>query len=168
MGNEIKIKIHQNQTLLGVLIAVSLMAFVMCGIYSLLSFYQSSIFLIMFILSLASGALTVLFVYLAVRPTVVWSDGEQLRWKYIFREHSIYLTEITDVLCEPYFVSSRYGAYQRIRLTLCTNSETGDIDFTDSVNAGDLIDEKLGRSKAEIPLLQLNNYLREQCCKHEW
>lgn len=163
MGKEIKIKIHQNKTLLAVLIAVSLMAFVMCGIYSLLSFYQSSIFLIMFILSLASGALTVLFVYLAVRPTVVWSDGEQLRWKYIFREHSIYLTEISDILCEPYSVHSRYGSYQRIRLTLRTNSVTGDIEFNDAVNSGDLIDEKLGKRKAEIPLLQLNNYLRENC-----
>lgn len=167
MGKEIKIeiKIHQDQILLGVLIGLGLIAFIAFGIYFLLSFYQTSISLIMFILALASGALTAFFIYLAQRPTVVWSDGEQLRWKYIFREHSIYLTEITAVRCEPYSVHSRYGTYQRIRLTLSTGSETGDIEFTDAVNAGDLIDEKLGKKKAEIPLLQLNNYLRENCGK---
>lgn len=161
MDKDIEIKIHQNQTLFGVLIAVSLMAFIMCGIYSLLSFYQTSTFLIMFFLSLASGALTGFFIYLAERPTVIWSDGESLHWKHFSREHSIYLTEITDVRCEPYSVSSRYGTYQRIRLTLSTDSETGDIEFTDAVDAGDLIDEKLGKKKAEIPLLQLHKYLRE-------
>lgn len=165
MGKEIEIKIHQNQTLLGVLIAFGLMAFIMCGIYFLLSFHQNSIALIMFFLTLVSGALTALFIYLAWLPTVVWSDGEQLYRKHLFWEHSIYLAEITDVRCEPYSVHSRYGSYQRIRLTLYTNSGTGDIELTDAVNAGDLIDEKLGKTKAEIPLLQLNDYLREKLRK---
>ena len=137
------------------------MAFIMCGIYFLLLFHQSSIALILLFFTLLSGAFSAFFIYLAQFPTMVWSDGEQLCWKHLFREHRIYLTEITAVHCEPYTVSSRYGTYQRIRLTLCTNSDTGDIDFTDAVNAGDLIDEKLGKTKAEIPLVQLNNYLRE-------
>ncbi len=162
MGKEIEIKIHQNQTLLGVLIAFGLMAFIMCGIYFLLSFYQNSIALLFFFLMLLSGALTAFFIYLSQRPTAVWSDGESLHWKHLFREHSISLAEMTDVRCEPYSVHSRYGTYQRISLTLYTDSETGEIVFTDSVNAGDLIDEKLGKTKAEIPLLQLNNYLREK------
>ena len=165
MGKEIEIKIHQNQTLYGVLIAFGLMAFIMCGIYFLLLFHQSSIALKLLFFTLLSGALTAFFIYLALLPTVVWSDGEQLCWKHLFREHRIYLTEITAVHCEPYTVSIRYGTFQRIRLTLCTNSDIGDIDFTDAVNAGDLIDEKLGKTKAEIPLVQLNNYLREHIAR---
>ena len=163
MSKEIEIKIHQNSILLGVLMAVSFMAFVMCGIYFLLSFYQSSLSLIMFILCLASGALFGFFIYLDQRPTVVWSDGEQLCRKHFFREHRIYLTEITDVICEPYSVSSRYGTYQRIRLTLRTQDK--DIVLNDTVNAGDLIEEKLGSKKVSLPLMQLNSYLREHCFK---
>ena len=158
MSKEIEIKIHQDSTLLGVLTAFSLIAFVIFCIYFLFDFS-----LTMLLLALLSGALTAFFIYFTQRPTVVWSDGEQLCRKHFFREHRIYLAEIIDVICEPYSVSSRYGTYQRIRLTLRTDSMTGDIELTDSVNAGDLIDEKLGRKKTEIPLLQLNDYLRKHC-----
>ena len=163
MSKEIEIKIHQNSILLGVLMTVSLIAFIGCGIHFLLSFYQSSLSLIMLILYLASGALFGFFIYLDQRPTVVWSDGEQLCRKHFFREHRIYLTEITDVICEPYSVSSRYGTYQRIRLTLRTQDK--DIVLNDTVNAGDLIEEKLGNKKVSLPLMQLNSYLREHCFK---
>lgn len=158
MSNEIEVKIHENHVLYAVLATFGVLGFVMSCIYFLFA-----LSLLMLLLMIFCAALTVLFFYLALRPTVVWCDGEQLRWKYLFREHGIYLTEITDVLCEPYESYSRYGAVQRIRLTLRTGSMTGDIEFTDSVNAGDLIDEKLGKKKDEIPLLQLNAYLRKHC-----
>ena len=158
MSKEIEIKIHQNSILLGVLMAVSLIAFIMFCIYFL--FYFSPILLI---LALLSGALTAFFIYLTWLPTVVWSDGEQLFRKHFFREHRIYLTEITDVICEPYTVRNRYGTYQRIRLTLRT--QDNDIVLNDTVNSGDLIEEKLGNKKVSIPLLQLNSYLKEHCGK---
>jgi hypothetical protein len=164
MGNEIEIKIHQDHILYDVLGALGLIAFISCIIYMMINFF-SPFSPTLLILTLLSGALTGLSFYLIGRPTTVWSDGERLCWKHIFREHRIYLAEITDIFCEPYESYSRYGAYQRIRLTLHTDSEPGEINFTDSVDAGDLIDEKLGKTKTEIPLMQLNDYLRERCKK---
>lgn len=158
MDKKIEIKIQQNHLFYDVPAAFGVLAFVVCCIYFL--FDLSLLTLLLIILS---GALSAFFVYLAWLPTVVWSDGEKLHWKHFFAEHNIYLTEITAVNCEPYNVYSRSGAYQRVSLTLITGSGTGEIRFNDSVDAGDLLDEKLGKKKAEIPLLQLNNYLREHC-----
>ena len=158
MSNEIEVKIHENHVFCAVLATFGVLGFVMSCIYFLFA-----LSLLMLLLMVFCAALTVLFFYLALRPTVVWCDGEQLRWKYLFREHGIYLTEITDVLCEPYESYSRYGAVQRIRLTLRTQDK--DIVLNDTVNAGDLIEEKLGSKKVSLPLMQLNSYLREHCFK---
>ena len=126
MSKEIEIKIHQGSVLLDVFGAFSLIAFAVFCIYFLFDFS-----LIMLFLALLSAGLTGLFIYLTQIPTVVWSDGERLNWKHFFREHRIYLTEITDVICEPYSEYSRSGTYQRIRLILRTQDK--DIVLTDTV-----------------------------------
>lgn len=97
------------------------------------------------------------------RPMIIRSDGVTLRYKHIFRTHEINLSEISGISCEPYERHSRYSSMQRIRLVIkLKNAEWDEIEFNDRLNTSELVNEKLNKSTAEIPLIRLYDFLRER------
>ncbi len=164
MNNEIEIKIKQDYKSITVIMVVSFLV----GLYSFacMVYYrdESKVYSILNgVIFIIMVALFFLSLFLSEKPTVVRSDGINLYWKFLYRQHEISLNDITGIACEPYSVFNRYGTYQRIRLTLYVNKE-GDSDkivFNDQVDAGDLIEEKLKKKSADIPIMKLYAYLIE-------
>lgn len=160
-GNEeIKIKIHNTDS--GIT-ALTVIIFVLTLFFSAFTITYFSPVLLLITLLLCG--LFIAFNLFDYRPMVIWSDGNYLYWKRVCRLHSLKLSDITDICCKPYSVHSRYETQQRIRLTLCTKIETdNEIEFNDSVDTGKLLDEKLSGINADVPLIQLYDYLRSNCC----
>lgn len=160
-GNEeIKIKIHNTDS--GIT-ALTVIIFVLTLFFSAFTITYFSPVLLLITLLLCG--LFIAFNLFDYRPMVIWSDGNYLYWKRVCRLHSLKLSDITDICCKPYSVHSRYETQQRIRLTLCTKIETdNEIEFNDSVDTGKLLDEKLSGINADVPLIQLYDYLKSNCC----
>lgn len=105
---------------------------------------------------------TFLIIY-DIKPMKIRSNGITLRYRHLWKEHEIALSDITELKCEPYEVRYRYGSYQRIRLTIkLKNTEMSELEFNDVVKSDDLIMEKLNGSTADIPLLRLYEFLKER------
>lgn len=161
MDRDIEVNIHQNHVGWLTIMVISIIMFGCC--FAGLLAHRTLLWLLILLLNIVLFGVSV---HYARRPTVIWSDGICLYWKHTFKEHMIDLNEISGISCEPYTVRSRYGTYQRIRLTLrVSNYEIGDIEFNDSVNAGDLLNEKLSGTDADIPIIDLYRYLNEHCSK---
>lgn len=161
-GNEeIKIEIHNTDS--GIT-AFTVIIFVLTLFFSAFTITYFSPVLLLITLLLCG--LFIAFIYLFdYRPMVIWSDGNYLYWKRVCRLHSLKLSNITDICCKPYSVHYRGATQQCIRLTLCTKIDMdSEIEFNDSVDTGKLLDEKLSGINADVPLIQLYDYLRSNCC----
>lgn len=161
-GNEeIKIKLHNTDSGITALTVIIFVLTVLFLTFTIRYFSPVSL-----LITLLLCGLFIAFIYLCdYRPMVIWSDGNYLYWKCVCRLHSLKLSDITDICCKPYSVHSRYETQQRIRLTLCTKIDMdNEIEFNDSVDTGKLLDEKLSGINADVPLIQLYDYLRSNCC----
>lgn len=161
MNKEIKIEIHHTDSDINVLSVIICLS----GIFSF-AFTITDFSLVSLLITLLLFGLLIIFIYLFdYRPTVIWSDGNYLYWKHIYKLHRVKLSDITDIYCKPYSVRARYETHQRIRLTLWTKIDMGsEIEFNDSVDANELLDEKLSGKNADVPLIQLYDYLKSNCC----
>ena len=113
---------------------------------------------------LTAGFIGFVYIY-EKRPTVIWSDGETLRWHHLCGTREVRLSAIRNMQCTPYKVHTRYATLQRIRLTLYTEDDmAGGVEFNDSVKTEDLLREKMDGTPTQVPLLELYAYLCTHGC----
>lgn len=161
MNKEIKIEIHHIDSDMNALSVIMFLS----GVFSI-AFTIKYFSLVWLLITLLWCGLLIIFIYLFVyRSTVIWSDGNYLYWKHIYKLHRVKLSDITDIYCKPYSVRDRYATHQRIRLTLRTKIDMdSEIAFNDSVDVNELLDEKLSGKNADVPLILLYDYLKSNCC----
>ena len=161
-GIEVKIKHHYMgiTALFAVSTCAVIFSFGYMVVYLIHKFYaETALHAMIFIMSLA---VLVLSAVLSGKPTVIRSDGMMLYWQFIYKKHELSLNDIMRINCVPYSVHGRYQTQQRISLTICLKDGT-ETEFNDCVDAEDLLNEKLGSQKADVPILKLYEYLNAHC-----
>ena len=166
MDKEIEVKIKHHYIGVTVLFAVSTIAAIFSFGYMVIMFqyerYTDSLLNAM--IFIMSSVVLVLSAVISHKPTVIRSDGTMLYWQFIYRKYELSLNDIVKTTCYPYSVHGRYETVQRISLTIQTKDGT-EIEFNDGVDAEDLLNEKLRNEIADIPILNLYNYLKAHCGK---
>ena len=160
MRENIKIEIHQNDTIINMFVGVMVVFFMvyLAWILTVFNFAAFILFVLLLVPFCIFGEM-----YLS-RPTVISSDGKTLRWKHLFKSYEMNISDITSLSCEPYEVRVRYSTTQRIRLRIEADNDIGEIEFNDIVNAADLLNEKLKGKKSDIPIVGLYEFLKEHGC----
>ncbi|MBQ8927096.1 MAG: hypothetical protein IJ055_02330 [Oscillospiraceae bacterium] len=161
MEERLRIEIHQSD-----LFFTAGMTCAMLGLFLVLAgvLYAPTLWGVLLFVAALAGWIAAAHLY-EKRPTVIWSDGKVLRWHHLCGTRALALSAVTGMRCEPYTVRTRYGAYQRIRLTLRTNDDRlGDVEFNDSVETSALLQEKLSGIPTEVPLMTLYAYLKAHGC----
>ena len=156
--NNITVNIHQRK-FLHILTVVS--AFLYVWIFSL-AFIETELGCVLFFILLLS-VVWVCGYYYDKTPTVIFSNGDVLRYKHILKEREIKISDIKSVHCEPYEVRIRYSTQQRILLRIRLKDEDREykyIEFNDKLDSAGLLNEKIIGKKSDIPLLKLYEYLR--------
>lgn len=157
MDNEMRIEIHCSYILVNIAICACL--FVLIIWFCSLIHAFSLISLVLFSLSL--GAFTAFAVVNETRPTVITADHTHLEYKHLLGIKTVQYTDIKEITCEPYVVSSRYGTHQRIRLSILTY-DGDEHELNDAVNTNDILQDKLEAKETEIPLIRLYDFIKER------
>ncbi|MCQ2469710.1 MAG: hypothetical protein MJ100_07875 [Ruminococcus sp.] len=157
MDDYIEVKVHSFDIVNGLIL--SFFIFSCFFTFCLWLTYQSVSMGVWFVIL---GVLSCFYVYLyAFRPIVIKSDGNKLCWKHLKKVHTVYLADIKEIVCEPYEWRGKNSSMQRIRLTFTAGGNY--YEFNDDVKSAELLNEKISGNPADVPLIQLYNFLKEHC-----